>query len=198
LVALAEAYTKKGEESRALEAVEEALAVSKGAFVAVPMARILADAGLRDEAEELATALSNKLEPRSRAQAKVLDAQALIRRGRFIDAVDVLVDARELADLWIVRFTLGMAYLQANAHAEALSEFDLCEQRKGEATALFLNDLPTFRYLANLPFYMARTQQELGQTETARANYELFLSSQSGADAADARVEEARQRLESF
>jgi serine/threonine protein kinase/tetratricopeptide (TPR) repeat protein len=198
LVALAEAYTKKGEESRALEAAEEALAVSKGAFVSVPVASILADAGRRDEAEEIATALSNKLNPRSRAYAKVLDAQALIRRGRFVDAVDVLVDARELADLWLVRFTLGTAYLQANAFAEALSEFDLCEQRIGEATALFLNDLPTFRYLATLPFYLARTQKELGQLDAARANYELFLNSQSGADAADALVEEARQRLESL
>ncbi len=196
LVALAQAYARAGEERLAVATVEEALAVSQAAFVAVPVARILADAGRRDAAEDLATALSNKLEHRSRAFAKVLDAQALIRRGRFIDAVDVLVDARELADLWIVRFTLGIAYLRANAYAEALSEFDLCEQRKGEATALFLDDLPTFRTLATLPFYLARTQQELGQTETARANYELYLSSQSSADAADALVDEARRRLE--
>jgi serine/threonine protein kinase/Flp pilus assembly protein TadD len=198
LVALASAHARARETTDALARAQEALSLSGSEFVAVPVARILADAFRRDEAEELATALSNQLEPRSRAYAKVLDAEALLRRGRFVDAVDVLIDARNLADLWLVRFTLGVAYLHANANAEALSEFDLCDKRRGEATALFLDDLPTYRTLASLPYYLARTQQELGQVESARANYRAFLASQSRADSADALVADARRRLEAL
>jgi hypothetical protein len=55
-----------------------------------------------------------------------------------------------------------MAYVAAKHFAEAKDEFDACQKRRGEATALFLDDQPTFRYLASLPSWLAQAQKGLG------------------------------------
>ena len=60
--------------------------------------------------------------------------------------MDALADARKRADLWLVRFTTGVAYERFNHHVEATSELEACTKRIGEATAVFLDDVPTFRY----------------------------------------------------
>ena len=56
---------------------------------------------------------------------------------------------------------LGQAYLQGGFFVEAMDEFMLCEERRGEATAIFLNDLPTWRYMAALPYWLGRAQHGL-------------------------------------
>jgi hypothetical protein len=62
---------------------------------------------------------------------------------------------------------LGLAYLQAGYYAEALAEFETCMKRRGEATALLIDDMPTFRRLAPLPALLTRAQNGLGIKTTA-------------------------------
>ena len=77
---------------------------------------------------------------------------------------------------------------------EALSELGACEKRRGEATAIFLDDSPTLRYQATLPYWLARAQEGVGQEAAARNNYRAFLSIR-GADAPDdPLVVDARRR----
>ena len=57
-------------------------------------------------------------------------------------------------DTWLGRFNLGRGYLEAGAYAEALSEFEKCQNRRAEALSVFLIDFPTFRYLDTLDYYM--------------------------------------------
>ena len=110
------------------------------------------------------------------------------------EAVDLLTQARGLADLWLGRFDLGIAFVQANAFAEAIPEFEACEKRRGEATALFFDDRPTVRYLATLPYWLGRAQEGLFQAAPAKASYEAFLKIRGGASA-DPLVQDARRRL---
>ena len=74
----------------------------------------------------------------------MLEAERLIELGRSGDAMEALADARKRADLWLVRFTTGVAYSGFNHHVEA-DELEGCTKRIGEATAVFLDDVPTFR-----------------------------------------------------
>ena len=87
----------------------------------------------------------------------------------------------------------GLAY-SGSADPEALSEFERCEKRKGEATALLLDDTPSFRYYSTLPYWKARAQQDLGQREAAAAGYKAFIALKAGGPR-DALVVDARKRL---
>jgi len=65
--------------------------------------------------------------------------------------------------------------------------------RQGEATAIFFDEFPTYRYVATLPYWLGRAQAGLGMTDAATENFNLFLS-QRAAD--DPLANDARQRLE--
>ena len=113
--------------------------------------------------------------------------------GRHLEAIDTLTSAISVADLWLLRFHLGRAYLDGEFYAEALDEFMALERRHGEATALFLDDLPTYRYVATLPYWLARAQDGLGMSSAADENYSVFIARRSGDDPL---ASDARQRLD--
>lgn len=60
----------------------------------------------------------------------------------------------------MLRLALGQAYLQAQQFPEALAEFDAAQRRRGEAASVFLDDVPTYRFLAGLN--EARAQASAG------------------------------------
>ena len=60
---------------------------------------------------------------------------------------------------------------------------------------MFLNDLPTVRYLDSLDYYIGRALEGQGKKEAARASYEKFLDIKAKADQGQAMVADARQRL---
>ncbi len=111
---------------------------------------------------------------------------------RWPAALDALNAAQKLADLWLVRFDLGLAYFQRGNYLEAASEFEKCRARRGEATALFLDDSPTFRYYAALPYWLGRTRE--AQKLDARPQFDEFLRIRQGATG-DPLVEDARKRV---
>ena len=90
-----------------------------------------------------------------------------------------------------MRFQLGQAYLEAGFAAEAMDEFQICQDRIGEASALFLDDRPTWRYSATLPYWFGRAEQELGMAHSAKEKYRLFLQLRPEGPLAD----DARGRL---
>ena len=60
---------------------------------------------------------------------------------------------------------------------------------------MFLNDLPTVRYLDSLDYYIGRALEGQGKKEAARASYQKFLDIKARADNGQALVEDARTRL---
>ena len=137
--------------------------------------------------------MSGQLQPQRRAYGAMLDALPDIAAGRTVNAIDKLTVALELADLWLIRMQLGKAYLEADYAAEAMAEFETAASRRGEASAIFLDDVPTWKYLSTLPYWQARAQQELGIHSSSVEGFKKFLSlrPQGGPLA-----EDARQRLQ--
>ena len=129
-----------------------------------------------------------------RAYAHIITGELALAQRRFSDAIRELSAALKEADLWLARFDLGVAYVEAGRFAEAISELEKAQQRRGEATSLFFDDLPTWRYLAVLPYWLGRAQEGL-QSPAAATSYEQFLKIR-GSASVDPLIEDARQRLQ--
>jgi serine/threonine protein kinase/tetratricopeptide (TPR) repeat protein len=193
-VALAEGELAAGRRPTAIDAAHEALKLSRQLATIVPAARVLLRAGKGGEARALAAELEGQLQKQNRAYAKIVLAEIALEDRKVAEASDLLTQARDLSDLWLGRFDLGVAYVQAAHFAEAMSELDACEKRRGEATALFFDDVPTVRYLATLPYWIGRAQEGLGMGGPSKTRYEAFLKLRTDAKG-DPLVEDVRRRL---
>ena len=90
---------------------------------------------------------------------------------------------------------MGRAYLDAGAFTEASSEFDLCLKRRGEATSVFLDDVPSYQVLP--PFITIKAARaKVLNSPGAAESYKTFLAiKQNGAG--DPLVADAQRRLSS-
>jgi tetratricopeptide (TPR) repeat protein len=192
LVALAEAYQIRRNEPARQAAIAEARGLSIQENVLVPAARMAILAGRTDEAEKMAAELAQRLPATSRAYAKLIAGEIALARKQYVAAIGALNDAQKLADLWLVRYALGLAYFQDGHYPEAVSEFEKCRARRGEATSVFLDDLPTFHYYAPVPYWLGRAREM--QKLDARPQFEEFLRIREGATG-DPLVEDAKKRL---
>jgi len=168
-IALADAYVELGNRTRAAAAVQAALAASRQDQILVAAAELLFRIGQTTEARALLEPLGARLPAQPRAYARIVEAHIALGDKRHSDAIETLQAAQKVIDVWLGRYVLGLAYLQAGYHAEALAEFETCRQRRGEATALFIDEMPTFRRLAALPSLLTRAQRGLGITSTPTA-----------------------------
>ena len=194
-MALAEAHILNRDSAEdAAAAIEAALGISGGLSQKVTAALHYLALEDAEAARVIAEELVSDLQPQKRAYGAMIQGVIASVEGRHAEALDALTAATRLSDFWIVRFELGRAYLRAGAFAEALDEFSRAEQRKGEASAVFLDDLPTWRYVADLPYWRARAQQEVGMSHAARESYRVYLALRAEGPLA----RDARERMASL
>lgn len=148
-VAIAQALATQGEIEEAL-ALLDAMGEGRGDGALVPSAELYAAHGHYDKANAIADNYRQQFRPTARAYAKLIDGMNAFYQEEYVIAIDSLRAAIGFADLWIVRFYLGQAYLGAGYAAEAIAEFDACITRRSEASGLFFDDVPTLRYTASL------------------------------------------------
>jgi len=179
-LAIAQAQLGSGNTRAAAASADTALSLSSSDSRRVPAARIYLEAGRRDAAQAIAEEMQQELPVHTRAYGLML--QGIIHRddGDHVKSIDTMRQANKLADLWLTRFELGRSYLAAEQYAEALDEFTVAFERRGEATAMFLDDTPTYRFLATLPYWTARAQDGLQMQTAANENYRSFLDRWSG------------------
>ena len=188
-VMIASAFAARGAEVGTREAL---LAVEEGGLGReVPAAFASLAIGDTVTARGIADALGGKLQSQSRAYGRMIEGLLQLESGDKVTAIDSLRAALGLADLWLIRFELGRAYLDAGFAAEAMDELQTCQARIGEATSLFLDDRPTWRYTATLPYWMGRAEEALGMAHAAKEKYRLFLQVRPEGPLAD----DARGRL---
>jgi eukaryotic-like serine/threonine-protein kinase len=193
LVALAEAHGAHGQIAAAQTTIDEARALDTGNdSVMVAAARLAVRSGRTEQAKAVALELGKRLPAQSRAYARLIDAEIAMATKQYPAAIVSLQAARSIADLWLVRYVLGLAYFHRGDYLAASSEFDECRKRRGEATAIFLDDLPTFRYYAPVPYWLGRSLEVQGRE--SRPHYEEFLRIRRSA-AQDLLAEDARRRI---
>jgi len=192
-IALAEAQHARGDSVAVAAALQRARQLSSDPSILVPAARLLSASGRAADADRIADQLGSALAPRSRAYARVVKATTLLDRGRSAEALDELKQAQRLADLWIVRFLMGVAYVEGKAYAEAVSELDIVDKRRGEATAVFLDDVPSYRYMAPLSYWLGRAHEGLGARDASERHLRAYLALRS--PATDPLAKDAAARL---
>jgi tetratricopeptide (TPR) repeat protein len=191
-LAIGQARLAQGDLDAAVAAADAALDLSSSDSRRVPAALIYVEAGQVAKAQAIVDEMKNELPLQTRAYSAMI--QGVIHRadGDLVGSIDRLRQALELADLWLIRFELGRSYLAADLHAEALDEFTIAHDRRGEASAVFLDDTPSYRFLATLPYWTGRAQEGLGMRAAAVENYQALLDRWSGDGSLPS---DARQRL---
>ena len=78
--------------------------------------------------------------------------QAIVAAGTadIGEAVTRLQEAQQIVDLWLIRYCACLINEKAGLILEAEDERAVCLARPGEGLSAALDELPTFRYLAQL------------------------------------------------
>ncbi|MGB5246488.1 MAG: tetratricopeptide repeat protein [Woeseia sp.] len=167
-VALAQAHALQEQSAEAVRLLR-ALEGSRSDGQLVPMAEIFAAEKLFDEARDIADNYRSQLRPTAAAYAGMVDGLIAFHEGDYNSAIGFYRKALAGADLWLVRFYLGQAYLAADYPAEASSEFAELTDRRGEAGGMFFDDVPTWRYVAELAKWKAASDRALSGLAVAES-----------------------------
>ena len=196
LAALGEARLALGDPDQAAGAARRALVASSHDSVLYLAARVLLHAGDVDGMEAVAIRLDDKLQSQTTALASLLRGERALRESRLPEAVRTLRNAWQEYDLWFARFLMGRAYFEVGHYPEALDEFQLCIDRKGEITDVFLMDSATLRHFPPALYWLGRTEEAMGSRDAALELYRQFLELRGDSDVADALVEDAKARID--
>jgi tetratricopeptide (TPR) repeat protein len=100
-----------------------------------------------EQARAIGEDLRSRLGRPARAYGWVVEANCLAAENKLGDAVDELKGAFELADVWCAHLLLAEVLGRAGHAFEGVEELNACLRRSGEATAMYLDDVPTFRFV---------------------------------------------------
>jgi serine/threonine protein kinase/tetratricopeptide (TPR) repeat protein len=126
---------------------ELALELSNRPAVAFQAGQVFVRIGSSDRVDQIAAHLANSTSPESRAYGRLLRGELALKEQDFVQAEALVKDALRDVDGWLAHLALGRVYLERGSIPEARSELDECRRRRGEASALFLDDVPSLRYL---------------------------------------------------
>jgi len=190
---LAYVQVLRGQKSAALMALNSALDLSKAVKTRFLAARNYVALGETAKAQELAAGLSSELQIEPQAYGKLIEGEMALKSGDGRAAVKSFTQANAILDTWIGRFDLGTAYLELGAFTEADSEFDRCLKRRGEALALFLDEVPTYGYFPPVYYYEGRVREGLKNSGFPES-YKKYLSIR-GQAGQDPLLADVRRRL---
>ncbi len=176
-IALAQAYQLAGRNPQAVAAAEKAVALDKQPSTWHAAGTVLSEAGQAARAQSLASQLESSLDSEPQTYGKLLEGKIALDRGNARKAVLTLKEAGQKTDTWIGHLLLGQSFLEAGMYPEASSEIETCIKRRGEASALYLDDVPTFRLSPSVDYYMGRVQEAL-KSPAAADSYRSFLARQ--------------------
>jgi eukaryotic-like serine/threonine-protein kinase len=171
----------------------KALDNSKDPGVVYRAAQVYVLAGQDARALQLVAPLGQRLENEPQMYAKLIAGEAQLKKGNAREAITAFQEAQKLSDSWLGHFDLGRAYLDAGAFTEASSEFDICLSRKGEATSVFLDDVPSYHVLPAVFYYQGRAREGL-HSPGAAESYKTFLDIKAK-DSQDPLVTDAKKRM---
>ena len=171
---LAQAKLARGDKGGAISAADHALASSHSIKTRFLAGRAYVEAGQTAKAKKVAASLASELQSPPQAYAKLILGEAELQAKNAKQALRLFTEAKDLMDSWVGRFDMGRAFLEANAFAEADSEFDRCIKRRGEVLELFMDDMPTYSLLPMVYYYQGRVREGLGSSGF-KESYNLYL-----------------------
>jgi tetratricopeptide (TPR) repeat protein len=183
----------EGDDKRAVAAAERALTSSRDSAILYGAGHIAAEAGQKGKAMNLSSELISKPSPDQQSYANLLLGEVNLKNGDATDALNKFKEANRLADSWLAHFDLGRAYLAMGAFSEASSEFDICMKRRGEATAIFLDDVPSYHLYAPVLYYQGLAHEGLKSADAAQYFKQFLAIKAKGAG--DPMIADARRHV---
>lgn len=147
-VALADAHIAAGDLAAAAREAESAIAIDRSDPVALTAGLVLARARKTASVSKLIETLSKKLEADPQAYAHLILAEGSLAQKQPRAALDHLKEAEAIADTWLGRVLSARAHIALGNVTEAKAALDNASKRSGEATAIALDEYPTFHYFA--------------------------------------------------
>jgi len=190
---LAKAELALGQKDSAVASAEKAIAANQDDGIEFTAAIVFIEAGKPAAAKTIAAALSKRLQPEPRIYGELIEGELRLHQNDIAGALQSFQSAQDLSDSWLGRFYLGRASLEATDFAKASTEFESCEQRRGEATSIFLDDEPSFHEFPPVLYYLGRAQDGL-HSATAAESYKSFLAIKAKSSG-DPQVADATKRL---
>ncbi len=178
---------------QALAAADRAVGLDNEESVLFAAGQVYAEAEQPAKAMAMASRLRQNVAAEPQSYAKLLEAEVELRRGNAAQSVSLANEAQRLTDSWLARFDSGRAYLEAGSFTEAHDDLEACLKRRGEATAVFLDDVPTYRLFPPVYYYLGRAQEGL-KSPAAAESYRTFIAIMEKADEGPL-VADARRRL---
>ena len=157
--------------------------------------RVYLAAGRAPRAKEIAGELEKSLSPETHAMGTTLSGEIQLIAGDARAAIQTFQQSLKVVDAWQTRYLLGRAYLVGELYTEADGEFDACITRKGEATAAYLDDVPTWRLIAPVYYYRGVSRTAMKITAGAADALKTFVDFKNGGDEQSPLVADARKRL---
>lgn len=179
LATLAQAQLLVGNAAEAARTAERALTVSKEIPIQFWAARAYIGANQDGKALAVAHDLGSRLDADPQAYDLLLEGEIQLKHNKPQDALKLFLDSRKIADTWMDHFDAGRTYIDLGAFAEADSELEACQKRRGEATALFLDESPTYYVFPPVYYYLGRAQQGL-KSSAAADSYKTFIDIKNG------------------
>jgi tetratricopeptide (TPR) repeat protein len=189
---LAYAQLLRKQKGAVLDALEKALSKSKTTSTRFAAARLYAAVAETTKARRLAEGLATESGLEAPVYAKLIEGEVALEEKNPRHAIEVLNQANKQLDIWIGRFDLGRAYLDAGMFPEADSEFDHCIKRRGETFDLF-DYVSTYSFLPEVYYYQGRAEEGLNSAGFRDA-FRTYLSIREKAGE-DPLLPEIRKRL---
>lgn len=184
-----------GKTQDALASASKAAAASQEPSVLFRVAQVYVAAGQEQKALQIAGSLSERVENEPKLYAKLVSGEAQLKKGDPRDALTSFEDAQKISDSWLGHLDLGRAYLDLAKFTEASSEFDICLQRRGEATSVFLDDIPSYHVLPAVYYYQGRAREGLNSPGAVESYKQFLAIKEKGAG--DPLVADAQRRISS-
>ena len=191
LAMLGSIHLATGQPAKALAAAERGRKATAADYVLFQVGAVFLGAGDDRKARAIADDLGKRLGIDARMYALVLDGAIATRKKNHVEAVAKMKAATQLVDAWPARYGLGRAYLEAGAYPQAQQELEAVVTRRGEATDVFLQIVPTYRYFGQAQYHLGRAQEAL-KSPVATETFRAFLSTKRGSD--DPLVADAKKR----
>jgi serine/threonine protein kinase/tetratricopeptide (TPR) repeat protein len=192
---LASVRLSQGRIPDAIKAADMALQLSPNPEIRFEAGRIFLAAGRAPRAKEIAAELEKSLSPETHAMGLTLTGEIQLNAGDARGAIQTFHQSLKVVDGWQTRYLLGRAYLLGESYTEADGEFDRCIARRGEATAVYLDDYPTWRLMAPVYYYRGVSRAAMKSTTGAADALRTFLEFKNGGDEQSPLVADAQKRL---
>jgi len=183
-----------GDRDFALDAAQKATSLLQSPQVLFRASMLLLAADKVTEAGAAIAQLPQTLQGSDLWYRRISEAYASAGRG---DADAVTRFEKQLSEnrgTWLAHLHAGLLRLRSGDARAALRHLNWTVEHRYEASAAYLDDVPTIRYWSDAWYWSGVANEMAGDRQAAKVRYESFLASR--ARASDGRTTEVRSRLE--